>query len=137
MIFQNPTLVKSKDENHRKSMCNSSKEPYGFTDYKSEEKKKKMLIFDWFVGKKKTCFKKTRYFHWKKEFFCYSFSQISVFFQILFRFVISKSMRFIWAITHWILVILICSLYKGGMLKNQNSKSEPKNWQSNFCSAKT
>ena len=46
LIFQNPIIVKSKNENHQYSMCDSSKEPYGFTDYESEEKTKKKLIFD-------------------------------------------------------------------------------------------
>ena len=37
-MFQNPTHVKSKNENHQILMCDSSKEPYGFTDHKSAEK---------------------------------------------------------------------------------------------------
>ena len=33
--------VQSKNENHQNSMSDSSKEPYGFTGHKSEEKTKK------------------------------------------------------------------------------------------------
>ena len=37
-IFSNPTLVKSKNENHQILMCDTSKEPL---DHKSEDKIKK------------------------------------------------------------------------------------------------
>ena len=58
LIFQNPTLVKSKNENHQNTMCDSSEEPYGFTDHQSGEKTKEKITFDWFA-----CKKKTDYFH--------------------------------------------------------------------------
>ena len=44
-IFQNSTLVKSKNENHQNSICDGSKEPHWFTDHKSEEKLKKIEIW--------------------------------------------------------------------------------------------
>ena len=36
--FSNPTLVKSKNENHQMLMCDTSKEPPGLTDHRSEDK---------------------------------------------------------------------------------------------------
>ena len=68
--FSKSYPCKVKIENHQNSMCDSSKEPYGFTDHKSEKKTKKY----WYLTDlwAKTCFKKTLtdsdYFHWKKEF---------------------------------------------------------------------
>ena len=38
-----PGLVKSKNENHQNSMCDSSKEPYWLSDSKSEENRKKNI----------------------------------------------------------------------------------------------
>ena len=74
MVFQNPTLVKSKNENHQNSMCDSSKEPYGYTDHKSE----KILIFYWFVSKK-TVLKRPLLLK-KKEFFAIHLVKFQYFF---------------------------------------------------------
>ena len=52
LIFQNPiTLVKSKNENHQNSVCDSSKEPYRFTKHKFEEKTKKYWLLTDLIAK--------------------------------------------------------------------------------------
>ena len=51
--FSNPCLVKSKNETHQILICDTSKEPPGLTDHKSEDKIK-FLKINWeafFEGK--------------------------------------------------------------------------------------
>ena len=124
--LKNPTLVKSKNENHQNSMYGSSKEPHWLTDHKSEEKLKK----DWLD-------------EWQENSFFFNENSQSLFFckqtsQILFFLSFSLQIGDQWI--HTVLLsyrtlnlILIFWLYKGGILKNQNQNEiKQKSWQFYF-----
>ena len=62
-------------------MCDSSQEPYGFIDHREEKTKKythNSYLTELFA---KNWFKKTMTIFIEKKVFCYSFSQISIFFK--------------------------------------------------------
>ena len=101
-----------------------SNEPHWLTDHKSEEKLKKNIEI-WLRYSKQILFffNENSQSLFKTGFLVTNQSIINVFFRFLFRFAISESIRFFWAIAHWILMIFILRLYKGGILKIRNLKS--------------